>query len=59
MRSDAAISDIRRLAEMAESGSITLMCVCDDENRCHRRLLRELIIEIALGVNGRGLRVRL
>lgn len=47
MRSEAAQSDINRLAEMAKSGRITLMCICEDENRCHRSLLRQLIIEAA------------
>ena len=27
--------------------TITLMCICADENRCHRSLLRDLIIEAA------------
>ena len=47
MRSEAAISVIQRLAAMAKSGSMTLMCICEDENRCHRSLLRDLIIEAA------------
>ena len=47
MRSEAAISAIQRLAAMAKSGSMTLMCICEDENRCHRSLLRDLIIESA------------
>jgi uncharacterized protein YeaO (DUF488 family) len=47
MRSEDAISAIQRLAAMAISGSMTLMCICEDENRCHRRLLRDLIIEAA------------
>ena len=47
MRSEAAISVIRRLAAMAKSGSMTLMCICEDENRCHRSLLKNLIIEAA------------
>ena len=47
MRSEAAISVIQRLAAMAVSGSMTLMCICEDENRCHRNLLRNLIVEAA------------
>ena len=47
MRSEEAISAISRLAAMAQSDRITLMCICEDENRCHRSLLRELIIEAA------------
>jgi len=45
MRAEAAIDDIKRLAAIAKSGSMTLMCICEDENRCHRSLLRDLIIE--------------
>ena len=47
MHSENAITAIQRLATMAKSGSITLMCACEDENRCHRSLLRELIVEAA------------
>jgi len=47
MRSEEAISAIHRLAAIAKSDIITLMCICADENRCHRTLLRELIIEAA------------
>ena len=38
MRSEDAQSAIGRLAAMAKSGRMTLMCVCEDENRCHRTL---------------------
>jgi len=44
MQSEVAKCDINRLAEMAKSGTITLMCICEDETRCHRSLLRDLII---------------
>jgi len=47
MGSEDAVSAIRRLAEKAKSDRITLMCICEDENRCHRSLLRNLIIEAA------------
>ena len=47
MRAEAAIDDIKRLAAIAKSGSMTLMCICEDENRCHRSLLRDLIIKAA------------
>jgi uncharacterized protein YeaO (DUF488 family) len=47
MRSETAQSAIKALAEAARSGTITLMCICEDENRCHRRLLKQLIIEAA------------
>ena len=47
MCAEAAIDDIKRLAAIAKSGSMTLMCICEDEKRCHRSLLRDLIIEAA------------
>jgi len=47
MRSEDAISAIRQLAEKAKSATMTLMCVCEDENRCHRSLLRNLIVGFA------------
>ncbi len=45
MSSEEARSAISRLAELARSGTITLMCICPDEGRCHRTLLRKLIME--------------
>ena len=47
MQAEEAQSAIQRLATMAKSDRITLMCICPDEDRCHRSLLRELIIETA------------
>ena len=44
MQTDEAKREIQRLAEIAKTETITLMCVCKDENRCHRTLLRELIL---------------
>jgi uncharacterized protein YeaO (DUF488 family) len=40
-----AMTLIERFAKLAESKKITLMCICEDERRCHRSLLRELIID--------------
>jgi len=47
MQSEEAKSAIKRLAERAKSGSMTLMCICEDARRCHRSLLKNLIIEAA------------
>jgi len=47
MRSEEAISAIHRLAAIAKSDRMTLMCICENGRRCHRSLLRELIIEAA------------
>lgn len=45
MRSETARREIHRLAKMARDEPVTVMCVCSDENRCHRSLLRDLIVE--------------
>jgi uncharacterized protein YeaO (DUF488 family) len=47
MRSETAQTAIKALAHAARRGTVTLMCVCEDENRCHRSLLKQLIIEAA------------
>jgi len=43
MSAPAARAEIARLAERAASEPVTLLCVCRQESRCHRSLLRELI----------------
>jgi uncharacterized protein YeaO (DUF488 family) len=45
MKSPVATTEIRRLAKVAESERITLMCICDDERYCHRLLVRNLILQ--------------
>lgn len=47
MSSEWSRSEVSRLANLASSGTITLMCICPDEKRCHRSLLRDLILESA------------
>jgi len=47
MSATEARSAIVQLAELAQSKRITLMCICEDEKRCHRSKLRDLIIEAA------------
>lgn len=44
MENEGAQEEIRRLATMARSQRVTVMCVCRDEGRCHRSLLRDLIV---------------
>jgi len=44
MQNEESRREIERLAEIAQRETITLMCVCKDENRCHRTLLRDLIL---------------
>lgn len=46
MKQPDAVTEIRRLAKLAKSERITLMCICEDENRCHRALVRDLIREL-------------
>lgn len=45
LESEDARSEIRRLAELARSQTITVMCICKEETRCHRSLLRDLILQ--------------
>jgi uncharacterized protein YeaO (DUF488 family) len=45
MEGEEAKSEIRRLADVARSERITVLCVCRDERECHRSLLRELILK--------------
>ncbi len=40
-----AVTEMQRLAKLAESERITLMCICEDESRCHRSLVRNLILK--------------
>lgn len=47
MSAPEARSEISRLANLASSGTITLMCICPDEKLCHRSLLRDLVLELA------------
>jgi uncharacterized protein YeaO (DUF488 family) len=44
MQNDRARSQIHRLAKLARSEVVTVMCVCADKDRCHRSLLRDLIV---------------
>lgn len=43
IKGEAPDQQIDRLAAEARRGTITLMCVCRDDQRCHRTLLRRLI----------------
>jgi len=44
MQNEEAKREIHRLAEVAREETITVMCVCKDEQICHRTLLRDLIL---------------
>lgn len=45
MAEEPAQSEIERLAKVAADGPITLMCMCEDERRCHRSLVARLVRE--------------
>jgi uncharacterized protein YeaO (DUF488 family) len=34
---------IAEMADAAREGTVTVMCMCEDESQCHRRLLKTLI----------------
>ena len=43
MQGEGQQAEIHRLAKLARSANVTVLCVCPDESICHRSLLRELI----------------
>jgi uncharacterized protein YeaO (DUF488 family) len=43
MKAPEAQAELRRLAALAAARPLTLMCVCREESRCHRSLLRDLV----------------
>ena len=47
MSAPAPRAEIERLAEQAASEPLTLLCVCREESRCHRSLLRDLVANAA------------
>ena len=44
MTGEAQRAAIHRLAKLARSERLTVICVCKDADRCHRSLLRDLIM---------------
>ena len=47
MKAAESQAEVRRLAALAATRPLTLMCVCKEESRCHRSLLRELVAKAA------------
>lgn len=45
MGSETARAEVHGLAKIARTRPVTVMCVCRDEERCHRSLLRRLVVE--------------
>jgi uncharacterized protein YeaO (DUF488 family) len=44
MQGDDKRAEIHRLAKLARSETITLLCVCQEPVKCHRWILRELVL---------------
>jgi uncharacterized protein YeaO (DUF488 family) len=38
-----AQADVARVLDLARTGTVTLLCGCADERRCHRTLLRKYL----------------
>jgi uncharacterized protein YeaO (DUF488 family) len=45
MRTPAAQHDLELLATLSHVTNFSVGCYCEDESRCHRSLLRQLLIE--------------
>lgn len=45
MRAPDARSALDLLAALSHGSSLSVGCYCEDENHCHRSILRELLIE--------------
>jgi uncharacterized protein YeaO (DUF488 family) len=52
MRSPSASRLIRLLAGLSRSTPFSVGCYCEDEGRCHRSLLRRLLVEAGADVRG-------
>ena len=45
MNRPGARHDLALLAELSKSSDFSVGCYCEDETRCHRSILRELLME--------------
>ena len=45
MRAPEAKHDLELLAVLSRSANFSVGCYCEDENRCHRSILRQLLAE--------------
>jgi uncharacterized protein YeaO (DUF488 family) len=45
MKQPAAAHDIALLAALSKSADFSVGCYCEHEDRCHRSILRELLVE--------------
>ncbi len=46
MRGEDQRTEIYRLANLARSQKITLLCICNELEKCHRWLLRDLVLRL-------------
>ena len=56
MRAPAARRLLALLAVLSHQASFSVGCYCADEARCHRSLLRELLVGAGAQIEGRGTR---
>jgi uncharacterized protein YeaO (DUF488 family) len=56
MRAPAAQRLIALLAVFSRQANFSVGCYCEDETRCHRSLLRELLVEGGAVMEGSGMR---
>ncbi len=52
MRAPSAAHLITLLSALSRQTNFSIGCYCADESRCHRSLLRELLIEMSASVSG-------
>lgn len=45
MRAPAARHDLDLLAALSHTVNLSIGCYCEDENRCHRSILRQLLLD--------------
>jgi uncharacterized protein YeaO (DUF488 family) len=45
MRAPEAKHDLELLAVLSRSANFSVGCYCEDENRCHRSILKQLLAE--------------
>ena len=52
MAQPGAAHDVKLLAALSRTADFSVGCYCEDEGRCHRSLLRQLLIECGAKVGG-------
>ena len=50
MAAPAARHDVALLAALSHTTNLSVGCYCENEARCHRSLLRELLVEAGAGI---------